>query len=551
MMLDAQPPIMPCSTLPYIVSVKYMWKLHYLWLLISCCCLATVVQADASNRDALLRQYDALPLSSLKMDKELRSLLDMSQQLEHKSVKNESANSESDMPMPISLDNITPPLRVLIDVRSNHSDGAHDFQTLIDLAKKRQIDVLTFTEHDRYTIRFGIDPMPHILGYSMEHPSLYDTGLDTFFTDLSQAQQNNPDIALQAGTESTAGYYWLGIPFKNLSLHNAERHFITLGVHHAAQVRGLSSYDLRHAYGNTELSLIFWFVLVFMLIFYLLRKRKRGVALLLAGSFIAFMTTWLTKPVVDPDVAFINSAHEQGLWTIWTHPGTLSGVRLGPMGVKLDTPPYNQRVFKLPTADAFAAVYGDSDHNTMAGGLWDQFMMDYMQGYLPKPIWAVAAGDYHEEGQSHEFLGNFPMDVWAKSSAQADILTALSQGRMTAWSMQKSTNIAVKALYLSYIDPQSQEEKQLLAGEEAVVPAEVTLVVALHSLTPQSTAMQIKGQWIVDGHIAADVMLSTDEHVPVFGSTLHLSKGTHVIRLQIPSQHNIRMEANPFLVRVQ
>ncbi|MDX8382745.1 MAG: hypothetical protein R8M45_01610, partial [Ghiorsea sp.] len=389
------------------------------------------------------------------------------------------------------------------------------------MAKQRFIDTLVFTEHDRFSIRFGIDPVPHIFGYSKEHPSLYTTGLDAFFDDLALAQQQYPEIELSAGTESTAGYYWQGIPFKNLSLHNPERHFIALGVKDASQIQGLSSYDLRHGYGNKELSLVFWFVFVFVLMMVLLRKRKRLVAMLLVGSFIAFMSTWLLKPKVDADVDFINTAHEQGLFVAWTHPGTLSGVRPGPMGVQLNTPPYSKRVFEAPTADAFTAVYGDTDQNTVAGGMWDSFMMDYMKGYRPQPIWAIAAGDYHEEGQSGEYLGNFPMDVWAKSAHEDDVLAALKQGKMVSWGMNKLQHLAVKALYLEGVDPSSGEAVHLLPGDEAVVGEDVALDAAVRDLATESEPVQIKAQWIVDGHIAVDVMLSSDEDIPVFAHQLH------------------------------
>ncbi|MDX8383746.1 MAG: hypothetical protein R8M45_06665 [Ghiorsea sp.] len=500
--------------------------------------ITTSLYADEISLQRLMMLHDLMPEQVLQMDGELHGD-------DVKKAVKEVVQAA------ITFDTSSSPVRVLIDVRSNHSDGAHNFDMLINMAKQRFIDTLVFTEHDRFSIRFGIDPVPDIFGYSKEHPSLYTTGLDAFFDDLSLAQQQYPDIELSAGTESIAGYYWQGIPFKNLSLHNPERHFIALGVKDASQIQGLSSYDLRHGYGNKELSLAFWFVFVFVLMMILLRKRKRLVAMLLVGSFIAFMSSWLLKPKVDADVDFINTAHEQGLFVAWTHPGTLSGVRPGPMGVQLNTPPYSKRVFEAPTADAFTAVYGDTDQNTMAGGMWDNFMMDYMKGYRPQPIWAISAGDYHEEGQSGEYLGNFPMDVWAKSAHEDDVLAALKQGKMVSWGMNKLQHLAVKALYLEAVDPSSGEAVHLLPGGEAVVGGNVALVAALRDLATESEPVQINAQWIVDGHIAAEVMLSSDEDIPVFAHQLHLSEGVHVIRLKIPSQQSIRMEANPFMVQVR
>ena len=486
--------------------------------------------------DRLMLLHDILPEQSLRIDNHLSQSSNTNQQ--------EKTNVSQHQTPQIAL-----PYRVLIDVRSNHSDGAHDFDTLIALAKKRYLDAIAFTEHDRYSIRFGIDPVPHILGYSQEHPSLYQTGIDNFFTDLKRVQQQS-NITVFAGTESIPGYDWQGIPFKNLSLHNAEKHLITLGVKTPENITKLSSYTLEYGYGNKELSLVFWFVFIFGLIFILMRKKKRGIALLLAGSFIAFMTTWLMKPKVDTDQAFIESAHAQNLFVIWTHPGTKSGVRQGSMGVFLNTPPYNREVFQSHTADAFAATYGDNDNNTIAGGLWDQYMMDYLAGYIGKPIWAVAAGDYHEEGQSGEFLGNFPMDVWAKSTKEDDILTALKQGRMVAWQMGKQHDLSLNTLSLLYTNPETQKTETMFTGDTAVVSANVTLVTSLKEMDDTKLPIQLKAQWVVDGQIVGHVLLSSDMKTAQ-SYPLHLSTGRHVIRLQIPAQQGIRMEANPFLVQVR
>ena len=360
--------------------------------------------------------------------------------------------------------------RVLLDVRSNHSDGAHDMDMLAGLAKKRGIDTLVFGEHDRYTIKFGLDPIPQLIGVSQEHPSLYETGLDEFFADLRRVRNKNPDLHIMAATESTPGYSWSGIPFKNLTLHEAEKHIIALGIENPDQVKALPSYDLRNIQGNFELSLAIWFFLIFLLLIVLMRKRKRSVALLLLASFIAFLSTWLLQKKVDPDVDFINTAREQGLFVIWTHPGTLSGVRDGPMGVQLNTPPYNKRAFEEPTADAFAAVYGDTDNNTLPGGMWDRFMMDYMLGYRSNPIWAVSAGDYHAEGQAGEYLGNFPMDVWTEGSGSKAVMEALRKGRNSSWFMVKNLNLHLSALFL-----EDETGKRLMPGDDTSVTRKVKL----------------------------------------------------------------------------
>ncbi|MDX8391382.1 MAG: hypothetical protein R8K53_02280 [Mariprofundaceae bacterium] len=438
------------------------------------------------------------------------------------------------------------PLRVLIDVRSNHSDGAHDFNTLADLAAKREIDVLAFTEHDRFSILLGIEPVAKILGYQMQHPSLYETGVEEFFADLAALRRARPDMLFMAGSESTPGYSWSGIPFRNLTLHNPERHIIALGIEKPQQVQALPSFNLRHAHGPFALSMAFWFLLVGGMMIFLLRRRKRVVALLLFASFIAFLATWLSKPPVDADADFIHAAKAQGMFTIWAHPGTLSGTRPGPMGVQLDTPPYSERVFRAPTADAFAAIYGDVNPYVAPGDLWDRYMADYMTGLYDAPIWAVASGDYHEEGQSGEHLGNYPMDVWAAEASTAAVLKALRSGHMVAWRAVKNGNFRVARL-----DIQSASGKRLLPGDEAVIAGDMTLFFQLREKPASGRSGQadkpIHARLIVDGKVLKNVQLHLDQLLKV---RLHLTPGAHIVRLDLPKQWVGSMIANPFLLRV-
>ncbi|MDQ6974881.1 MAG: hypothetical protein Q9M10_08335, partial [Mariprofundaceae bacterium] len=179
-----------------------------------------------------------LPLSTWASDvdmQQLNQLLQLSNALSEEQVLKTVKHDDSPQ-QDVLLPNSAPPHRVLIDIRSTHSDGEHDMPTLIALAEKRGIESMAFTEHDRFSIRFGIDPMPQWLGYSQQHPSLYTTGLRPFFDDLQAQRRQHPEIQLFAGTESIPGYHWTGIPFQNFALHNIERHMIALGIETPQQV---------------------------------------------------------------------------------------------------------------------------------------------------------------------------------------------------------------------------------------------------------------------------------------------------------------------------
>lgn len=435
------------------------------------------------------------------------------------------------------------PLRVLIDVRSTHSDGAYEMQTLVEMARQRGIQALGIVDHGRKGIRFGIDPLPGILGYTKDLRSLYTTGLNSFFADLTQVRHTYPDMAIIAGTESISGYSWSGIPFRNLVLHNSERMLITLGEEKASQIEALPSFTLHYVRGVLSVSIAFWSVLALIVLAPLLMRRKWPVAGMLLVLYIILNTSLAMRPASHPVTDMIDIAHKQGLFTAWAYPGTRSGVRQGPMGVKLDTPPYNARVFADPTADAFAAVYGDTDSNTVPGGLWDIYLRDYMLGFHSHPIWALSAGDFHGQGESGEHLGDFPMDVWAASNTPAAILAALRAGRMVAWRSPENHDLHVTSLYL-----QDATGKRLLPGDEAQVSSRVTIHIAIDHMHREKSvdAAPLLTQIVVDGNIAAQLRIrpGTSQQYEV-----RLASGLHVIRLRIPDQRGVRMEANPFLVR--
>ncbi len=457
--------------------------------------------------------------------------------------------------MPAMAGEIEQPLRAVIDIRSTHSDGRHSMRELALMAKNRGIQVLAYTEHDRMGIRFGLKPAPNILGYTYERPSLYTTGLDAFFDELKQIRAAFPQMTLLAGTESIPSYYWSGMPFrgvsldeimahplKGLSLHGADRHLITLGLEEPEQAEALPSYDLRHARQHPALSIVVWLSLVLLsLLVAIVRRRKFVPVLVFSCACAALFLAWTGKSGMDADADFIEKAQEHGLFTIWAHPGTLSGTHEGPGGIRLETPPYSERVFQEPTADAFAAKYGDTDENTVAGGLWDRYLMDYMRGRHKRPIWGVSAGDFHFQGMAGEVLGNYPMDIWAAGRSPELILEAMRHGHMVAWYMPKGRNIGVKKLYL-----QDMLGTRLIPGDKKKVTSQVVLSMELADLTPlQTTGIPFSelAEIIIDGRRTARVRAGLDTPVR---EVLQLGPGPHVIRIRSSS-----MEANPFLVYVQ
>lgn len=433
--------------------------------------------------------------------------------------------------------------RLLFDVRSTHSDGAYGVDALVKMAEARDIDILAITDHDRKGIRLGLAPFPGLLGWTIDKRSLYTTGLKPFFADLARARKRYPQMTLLAGTESAPGYSWSGIPFVNLTLHNAERALITLGEQGPEQIRALPSYDLRHVRGSVALGIIFWVMLLGGLFVWQLYRRRRGFALLIALVSVALaMVGWL-EPKPHADAAFIRAAQGEGLFVLWTHPGTHSGVRRGPMGVWLDTPPYPGQVFHRPLADAFAGIYGDTDDLAVPGGRWDTFLDAYLHGREKRPVWVVSAGDFHGQGQAGEYLGNFPMDLWTAETTQAGVLAAMHRGHMVAWGLPKGRNL--RFVHLNCTDATG---RRLLPGDQASVGGDVAVTGLLGerpaAVSGASTSWPV--QIIVDGQVVATPVLTLGQP---FRWPLQLSPGPHAVRLRL-WQGAIRMLSNPFLLEV-
>ena len=119
----------------------------------------------------------------------------------------------------------------LIDLRTTYSDGAHDLNFLIDLAKRRGFEVLFINDHDRMAMEYGIFPFRNIIRKREEMPSINSRGAEKYFQSIKLAAQQHPEIILIPGSETAPFYYWTGSPFKDsLTAHNWERHLLIMGL---------------------------------------------------------------------------------------------------------------------------------------------------------------------------------------------------------------------------------------------------------------------------------------------------------------------------------
>jgi len=127
-------------------------------------------------------------------------------------------------------------------------------------------------------------------------------------------------------------------------------------------------------------------------------------------------------------------------------------------------------------------------------------------------------------------------------------MDALRKGRNTSWFMSKEINIQMRALFA-----EDAKGKRMLPGDIAHVTSKLNLYAGIADATPVETGAvsqipTLSGEWIVDGVIVATTTLPADGRVSI--TPVELTRGPHVVRLRIPSQKGVRMEANPFLLHV-
>ncbi len=429
------------------------------------------------------------------------------------------------------------PIRTLIDVRSNHSDGAHAFETLIALAKQRHIQALAFTEHDRTGIRIGLPTPMGILGPSLERPSLYTTGLKKFFADLADVRQQHPEMILFAATESLPAYTW-HIQNGRLQLINADKHLIALGIEKPEQVEQLPSYQLRYASIDKPLAAGLWTVLGIIIAAMFWHSRIRWF-LLVIFSFSLWIAWLMLMPQEDADKAWLAAAKQAGLVRIWTHPDTQSGQYSGPFGVQFITHEYGKRAFSAPYADGFTALYGDDDRNSELGGRWDRSLLAYWQHGAGEALWASAAGDFHVQGDADQMLGDYVMDVWAQQRNPQGLLEAIKQGHSVLWHSLPKHDVFLQSLFL-----QDQTGVTAMVGDEKTLTAPINL--HMRFIDGQQFE-QCDAQVIIDGFVKESLTCTQAKHG--IQEELLLTPGKHVIRLQaqVDGSH---MLANPFLIEV-
>ena len=395
------------------------------------------------------------------------------------------------------------PVAGLIDTRTTFSDGALDLESLVELAKKRGFSVLFINDHDRMVMEYGLFPLQNVLRKKVEINSINKEGAKKYLNAIRDVQQMHPDMIIIPGSETSPFYYWTGSYFKgNLTAHNAEKRFLTIGMDKPDDYTDLpiihNGFSIRYTkYLWPQLTA---FLISFALGLYLMRWKGfyRKLGLVVSGLSLLFFINanpFRSSPFdqyhgfqgVAPYQLAIDYVKSRGGMTFWNYPETHSGVRkMGP--IRVDTPPYPEILYQTKDYTGFAAVYGDTITVTKPGNIWDRVLVEYCVGQRRRPTWGIATADFHKEGGDSEKLGNFPTIFFVPKKTKKEILLAMKQGRMYACSGNYPQQLELNDFSVS----SSGSKINAISGGEIELNEHPKIQVSLSSKMPTKSRVNVK-----------------------------------------------------------
>jgi len=391
----------------------------------------------------------------------------------------------------------------LMDLRTTFSDGAHDMEQLVLLAKKKGFSVLFVNDHDRVAMEYGLPPFRKIIKKKVEMNSINSGGADKFIQAIRDIGQKYPDMIIVPGSETAPFYYWTGSPLKgNLTAHDHERRLLTIGMESPDDYENLPILhnNLSMNYFTKALPEVILFS--FSLIASLILIRWRGllrvtgiITLILSVAFIINSNPFRSSPFdpyhgdlkMAPYQLVIDYVNSRGGMAFWNYPQTKSGVReMGPIHVS--TLPYPHVLLESKNYTGFAALYGDNITLTEPGNIWDTALKEYSLGYRDRPPWGIATADFHQEGKGGDQLGTYQTVFFVQEKKKNDVLKALRNGKMYASQINYPQVLKLEDFSVSSSDDRTKG----ISGDEITLKEYPRVRISISTSVPSSNKVKIR-----------------------------------------------------------
>ena len=431
------------------------------------------------------------------------------------------------------------PLRqipTVIHAHSTWSTGDHSLEQLAARAKDRGVEAVFLAENHLQRFEYGLFPLRNILRYRVEYPSLLSRGPEPFLKAVEAANARQKDVLLIPGTEVIPHYYWTGNLFgQTLTMHNAQKNILALGLSHAEDYRGIP------AVGNVDAApwslRSLWFLSPVALVIpgiWLLRVRRRravrlrffqvsverrytgcGIlclafgAILLANNFpfrALLVSPYDANAGLRPHQAVIDFINARDGLSVWSMPEARDHqvVTVAEMHATIHTDPYPDDLLHTDGFTAFGGVYEDTTTFTQPGGRWDRLLADYLSGRRSAPAWAIGEAAYHREGQAEKRFGEVQTVILADRKDSTSLLGAFKAGRMYALRRTVEGGLALDQFQVSAPGQESVEAGGFLTVRHGNQP-----LVRVAVRTTTSAPMRVEARLIRSGAIVHTVKSET------------------------------------------
>lgn len=358
-------------------------------------------------------------------------------------------------PAPVSL-------RAAIHVHSTMSTGSLNLESLARRAEQQGLDVLILSENFSLRYDYGPYPFDGFLKYQVTFPDVMEFGVPRFLEEVHAVQQRYPKLIIIPGVEVAPHYYWTGSLLQgDLTMHNAQRNLLVLGLDRGDDYEQLPSYANPHSFVWTWQSVTN--VLPFLLLIAIVaiwrhsvfsqseiqraESRSRHVfagtlTLLCLGLLI---NAWPMKMPrygshessvgYRPYQDLIDRAIERGALVFWsmTEARDFSRHSFGPLGtVTVKTEPHPEALVLTHGYTGFGGLYQDARRAVAPGGVWDQLLQSRVpngSGGFPTMIGEVA---FHGTSDPGKDLDQVYTVIHAVDRTAAGIMDALRFGRAYA-----------------------------------------------------------------------------------------------------------------------
>lgn len=353
-------------------------------------------------------------------------------------------------------------LRAAFHVHSTMSTGTLSLEALAKRAEQQQLDVLILSENFTLRYDYGFHPFDGFLAYRVNFPSVMEFGIQRFFDEVHAVQQRHPNLIIIPGVEVAPHYYWTGSLLQgNLTMHNAQRNLLVIGLQRAEDYEGLPSRGNAGSFVWNRHSLANGLPLLLLIPVAGLLKplRSRGsegtasgcrlrtvlaaMLLMMCGGLL--VNAWpIRMPVYGshegglgykPYQALIDNAIDRGALVFWsmTEARDFGQHSFGPLGtVTVKTEPHPEALVLTESYTGFGGLYQEARRVVAPGGIWDQVLASGLPANkkrLPTLIGEVA---FHGTTDAGKDLDRVYTVINSTARTVNGVLTALRTGHVYA-----------------------------------------------------------------------------------------------------------------------